>query len=249
VSESGAQTGAADAAAPRLAAAKWAADHAPFVVTAAAGLVVGARILRVAHGDANTSYELLRSVGTGTALLGLLLSALPAIAQLVGAYLIGASDRWFSVRHLNRMAFVAGIAPILIVFLTGLSAALLGALLVFHMGRGYYRRRHPRPSTGQTGWPVDLLVYLATAWTASLLLMSDRMWLPTESISIQGQDPVKAYVLTNDGEELRLLVDDDRSILVVAESDVINRFICSDTDIWNDTLVRLRRGPLYPACP
>jgi hypothetical protein len=222
--------------------------HLGLVAASGAALLVGIRLLRVAHGEYNAAFSILQSTGTGTVLTSVLFEAIPVVAVVFWSYAIGGLPKWWSYKDLDRhVLYLLGLVATGL-FLTLWSALLLGVLLAIQVIVVLWRRRGG--STARVGLPSDAIIFLVGIISLSLLILPDRMWLPSEVVSIDGQAPITVYVLAESDSEVRLLRDDNREILVVDVGDLAGRAICADRGVWQRSLMALGDPPPdYPDCP
>lgn len=222
--------------------------HLGLVATGGAALLVGIRLLRVAHGEPNATFSILQSTGSGTVLTSILVEVIPVAAVGFWSYAIGRLPRWWLADNLDRhVLYLLGLTATAL-FLTLWSALLLGILLAIQVIVIVWRRR--RSSTERAGLPSDAIIFLVGIMILLLFILPDRMWLPSEVVTIDGQAPITVYVLSESDDEVRLLRDDNRDILVVDVSDLGGRSLCANRDVWQRPLMSLGDPPTdYPQCP
>lgn len=223
-------------------------EHLGLVATAGAALLVGVRLLRVAHGDANAAFSILQNTGSGTVLTSVLVGAIPFAAVVFWSYAIAKLPSWWSYANLDRhVLYLLGLIASAL-FLTLFSMLILGILLVIQIG--VILRRHQLGATSRIGLPSDAIIFFVGIMGLTLLVTPDRMWLPSEVVTIHGQAPITVYVLAESENQLRLLVDDNRDIVVVRIDDVADRSLCADVDSWGRSVMSLGDPPPdYPRCP
>jgi MFS family permease len=225
--------------------------NAGIATTALAATLVGVRVLRVSHGNQNTAFEILRSLGTTGVLTAALVTTIPVVAAAVAGRAVGQIVRGLD-RHINSIALEAVAIFAAFFFLSVLIAAVLCAIAAVHLIWRWIQKRRDRAPGGGIAVPQDTFIFIGGMLLVVLAVLPDRIWLPTESVSIDGAPAQTMYVLSNSTDERTvLLAEEDRAIVVADPSDISNRFICSDESWWNRPIHSLLGGESaqYPDCP
>jgi hypothetical protein len=229
--------------------------HAALIASGAVGAVLVIRLLAVGEWDTSTAHAILQTGGTGTVLLGAMVSLVSAV--LPGALAVAIARpayRWG--RGAGRPDAALVMSTILFVLVALLVAPMVylivgvpvASFLAFLIGRA------------DTGKPEDLatrdnLRMLATALvfgSASVLLVSAQPWLPREVLIITGGDRVVGYVLVANSDSTAVLQHQPRQVIYLDHGSVVRRAICDPERSWWWKRVPANYSQTatdYPACP
>lgn len=223
--------------------------------------VVVYRLLALARWDAQTAAAILQHLGSANVILGVAVSAAPAIITTALWFLSGlffyrwARDRAWPGIGYGVLTLVTALVGFTIA--TGPQLVLMallwcGAAFVGRQDRGVdpelAQRQNLRIMLGAFGGLV-----------LSSVIISEASWLPTESITAEDREPFTAYVLSGtESEEWVVLRADQREVEFISGEVDRTRTLC-DRDsggwpgewFWKRTVELLGgvRSADYPDCP
>jgi hypothetical protein len=262
-SQSGVESPLVTASSPRLGHDRL-VEHPSLIIAVLASSFVALRVLRAAHGDTETAFELLRG-GTGSVLIATAAELGPAALIVVSAAAIVmrvTNGLWPVSPWVFTPALALGVmmAPVVFLLATAFCAgAFLGIrILSKRSAESLERRRRSLPfeipdeAFAPRTWEKAMAVGLVAIYglLAVPLLITDTVWMPTEVLKLENGSHLVGYV-REDGEWLRVIRRDDRLVEVIATQDVADRTVCARYDdwVWQFSLISLfGHAPDYPRC-
>lgn len=226
---------------------EWAASHPAAVGTSFVFLFAVIRLMRVAHGDPTTALTLAAESGPLTILLVAMVAAYPF--ALVVALIVAMR------RPRDTVADQAGSALVVVLASTTLRFVMfivVGVLVIVPMVARIVMRRRGREDLylrmTREATPLAAII------CGSLFLFAggDIPWFTPEVLDVRGAPPTVAFVTSNDGTWLTVLVEEDRSIRRVLIADVQERTPCVLPSLeGGQTLFGLLESdkPSTPPCP
>jgi hypothetical protein len=222
-------------------------DNAILIPVALFTFVV-THVLLSTRGNIPIALGVIAAVGVPTVVVNTIVSSIGLIVTLV---LLGTAGslfrvvRWFKVtsERPSRQQWglvialwvgVVLLAPVALLVLATLS---LGGLLLIPV-----EDRKKLISVSHLPRSNRVLVYTARI-TFSIflfvftLLVLIQPWLPMESIEVKQQDPIKGYVLSEQGGWFSVLTEDSDSLLRIKNDAILSRRVCSNTPLitsWSD---------------
>lgn len=245
--------------APKPLLARLLDDHLSLLVSAAIAVLVTLKISAFSRFDPQTAAGVVQVSGTADVLVGTFVSMLPMLFVLALGELLLRRGSWYrSLQSVERSAVRAAVAlPISWLALSipiAFAVIYLGLVLLVPALLGWFVRRasikddlsveptvpisRTESAAVQVGFPIYVIFLVATA-----------AWLPTESVSVDGAKPVKAYVIGTRGEETVFLPAGGSKGLETAPTRRTKRDYCSDTSWFDASVLDLLSGPRYPRCP
>jgi hypothetical protein len=239
----------------------WLGQHPTLIITAVAASLVAIRLIRAARGDLETATELLR-VGTTTILLGSALEFGPLILLVACAFPVGVAlmgggwiMHWRIVLPLALVVVL--IAPL--IYTMVVVAYMLIALYLTDLGRSLWRRfwvwrngEVPGPSVKRRRVTDAVLTLSLGIIVLFFLMVPDTVWLPAERFLLRDDTYAVGYVTDDDGESVRLIRDDDRTVLTFEADQVVRRVVCDrfTIDYWylSSPLALLGEPTEHPDC-
>jgi hypothetical protein len=219
--------------------------------------------MAVSYGSTETAAALLQHAGTANVIVGLILSALPIFfgssALIIFAFRLASPLISIVLLLLSYLFVPIGLAVLAFVI------AVVIAVLTTIGRRLYDAKHHPVEGDESKSRQAKLrrayqtYVVIATALTvAVVLVLNELMWLPAESIEIDGLT-ISGYVISVADSETVILRDHDRKILVL-QGRPTNRELCLSRSLifigprWaHRSLVPILMGnkepPDYRRCP
>lgn len=202
----------------------WLQDHLPLAASMVYFILLGIKLLAAAGLNPASALGLL-SAGTTTVALGMLISDLNTYAYLM----LVASALWLQRNSegddqpilFGFMIAVALASGFLTMFLTHL--ALLGPILAGPLLGWFFRRRAISRNENHGSWRA---VASMVALLLTLQVLTPRMWLPQERLSLADDDQsVLGYVVEDEGRWLTVLEAEARVVRQVEAEDIETRAI------------------------
>jgi hypothetical protein len=250
----------------------------PLIVGMLTTIFIALRILSAAAYNPTTAYGILQAEGTGTVIVGSLLSVIGIFPVWLFAISIFAYDGLTKKRQDSVRAYFIG--TLVALFLAGIFITpILGLIFMAGVGvfevwiRGEWRRnaRKDREARGKLAEELQFehdrrvgnLVRTirkrkssvpATVVIFAVLLIFQSVsalpWLPTEKVDVKGTGPLVGWVLSSPGTFTSVLLTTGQ-IKYLATNAITGRQICIDFGQApiNTTIPELTTRSVYPACP
>lgn len=232
-------------------------EHAALVASAALTTLVAVKVFAFSRYNVETAAAVVQVAGTGNVVVGTVVAMLPSLVMFgLGEVLIRRLGWFRGLAPVERSAVLgASAAPLCVMFLfvPFVTALLyLTAVIALPSLLGWLMRRHdlrkPERSPAEPPSHVERTAARAMFPLWVLFTVVTATWLPTESVTVEGGEPVKAYVVGVRGGDTVFLPAGNNGLVAAPTSDV-RRHYCADASWMTSTLVGLISGPHYPACP
>lgn len=234
------------------------------VIPAVAFATIVLKILVVAHFDPQSIAAILGAQRTGNVLAAVLVTSshnLVWVAQLWSVPLFSEALRERDTLLVPTLALLISLLLVALLaprahFVLAVSYLLLylvGGLpfMAWDFVRG--KKSSSKPAAATASRSRQAAVWLAFGVAAVLIsvLTSDRPWLPSERVKVEGTGELVGYVISEESGWITLLRDSDRSVLRLPADRVTHRQLCRgnqrDDRPLIATLVKLKR-PQYQSC-
>lgn len=232
-------------------------EHLALVASAGLTAIVALKVFAFSRYNVETAAAVVQVAGTGNVVVGTLVAMLPTLVMFgLGEVLIRRLAWLRRLAPLERRAVLASSAlPLLMLFLfvPFVTALLyLTVVIAVPLVLGWFVRWHDRkrsnPSPVEPMSDVERTAARAAFPLYVFFTVVTATWLPSESVAVDGGQPVKAYVVgVRDGETV-FLPAGNHGLVAAPTSDVRRRY-CEDASWMTSTLVGLIAGRNYPECP
>jgi hypothetical protein len=193
---------------------RWVVDHAPFVASVGLFLLVVMRVLRVSSFDVATASTLIRETSVVSLVLGVLVGVLPGLLSGAAIYLLILATGPGAPTYRSMAWFAVVLIWFLLTVLLPWIALIITTLLLVGI---FLAQRKLK-------WPLE--VWAVISFLLTVVIDQPRMWLPPERISVAGTH-LTGYVLDAGSEWTTVMLEDDRSIVIVQSAEVEERTVCN----------------------
>jgi hypothetical protein len=226
---------------------------------------ISARLLTAASSDPETAYAILQATGTGSVVVG---SLIPAIGLLVFPLLVigashGLSAERLTDRSLNALMMAAAVLAGVVTILTAPAIPLLvdiaftliivaGAAL-FPRSTWEQRRHHIKDLLPSSYALITVYSVIAIVFT----VIYSAPWLPTQNITMKGQQEFSAYILSQGNQTTSILTQNPTAVLQLPSNQIVMTQICKTPYYrsgeetiaeWLGISVNGNRVVSYPKC-
>jgi hypothetical protein len=220
-------------------------DHLAAVVSAVAVAALALRVTLISRGNVQTAEAILRYVGPGAILLGVLPLAVVFVhaVGLIELFLIAFARPGVSTGGRTAGRWGLLVFALLAVFVQ--PVLVLAPLAVVCGWLAFFHRRYPdaEPAIGVTTMPERVVLVVLVVL---LVLASPVGWLPEETLILRHGDPVVGYVLRDGSEPLVVLRSSDSHVVFM--EGVERRFICGERSFLSMPPRWLLTDADYPPC-
>lgn len=223
-----------------------------------ASLFIVFKVLVVSHFNITTALGIVAESGTASLVVGALIRSLPFALMAVFLGLLVITDHDATPEPNKRLYRRAGWA--VAGFTAATQPAILGALVLavawMSMGTGFRRfgrwtRRHVHAARPRTKQFVRAVAIAYVAALVTVMLLSDRPWLPAEHMTVHGEPAITGYVLKVNSDEAVILEDSSRQLVRVEAAKVRDRRYClvnRNRQLLRPVISLLYGAPSYPHC-
>jgi hypothetical protein len=250
----------------------WPIDTAVLITLLSVALTA-IKLMTVAGGDPETAYAILQAQGTGTVIIGALLTSIGFVIAPIGVALIATPSKTTVGSRPGNHYMLGFLLLIVAAFTTPWFQLLVIAgstLLVWLIVEGTMMAsmvlagvpKWKRQMKFQSNYLITLsLTYICFAIAGAFI--NSTPWLPTEKISLHGYSPMTGYVLARDDSQIVVLRYRTWVIQNVPTREVTSVQECTTHYYWREETVigllfKLRLFPFgianglpqhYPSCP
>lgn len=247
----------------------WLLQHLALLVGLTSVAFIAVRLLSVSAGNPETAFAILQAEGTGSVVVGSLISGIGLIAVPIaiaafryGVVLFRRARKSATMPFSERVAASLGIVT-LAVFISYFAtpvmtflAAAGGWLLIFFMAlainRRALRRKGRKPSLREclpSIWAMAI-VYLLLALTG--LTVASDLWVPPQNIVLRGHPVFSAYIVSQTSDATVILTLDHALVRQIQTGQILSQEICQPSGHWlqQETLSQFVNSSKdsYPRC-
>lgn len=244
----------------------WVKDHLSFVASLVFFLLLGMKVMLVSGFDSATALEVLATSGPVSVAVGAFVSEAPAFSFLLLLTTLHWLEHEYPTASLMQAmvaAFLGSLALIFTIMLYPLMWLVLWTVTIYVLRRSRQRAADDSSPAGETDPAEDMapdrwftqprLMGVVLGLTLSLQVLIGRMWLPTETLTLDSDERIVAYVLEDEGPWLTYLTEEDRVVRVARVGEVEGRSVCYVPplrEFWTfRTLDLLATDDASPRCP
>jgi hypothetical protein len=215
--------------------------HIGLITTAFIFVFVVTEVLVASRMNVATATAIISSAGAIDVALGVLTASYSPVILI----LLFTVDAWRAITDWRPLPVYleAGLILTTLVFVP-LDGALvsIAILVVFNLGDVWFeRRRGIRPEPWRAGGTAAITFFVA------VFLFAAPVWVPAEAIAIEGREPINGYVVGIDADWTTILVEDDRSIMMIRSDGITERLVCTtDEDPPDKSVMQLVIGSSDP---
>lgn len=223
-----------------------AADHVPLLATVAVFSAVALQALALAHGDARTATVLLTSLSLSQAGAIVVVNVVRTLVVTSAGYTIGALVRHRDVRVVFVALGLSGVAAVMAPWPLQLLSTVVGIGYGVAAKLRVDRAADRLVSTDGAG---VALASVGTLFVVFVIVWSTTPWWPAEEVRLEAGSRVVGYVTEEGARWTTVLVHEDRSVVRVPTSEVVERTPCGADPTAPPLLWAFTEEPGYPACP
>lgn len=214
----------------------WWMEHLGIILSAALFAIVSVRVLGVADWDPTVALAIVQSGGAANVALASALSSAPAFVSL--ALVIWTAN--FCVAVLGRRVSYWSWAPalyglLLVPYLVPVAYLIGAALLIaisFAVRSSLERRGNPKQGVQNPYSAAERRAWLISVLGSQILAASMTVWLPSESLSINGSEAFVGYVVSDDGATATILREVGPPKIQRVDAESVVRSYCERSKSW-----------------
>lgn len=246
---------------PGIYPAEFVREHPGIFVSGVVLATVVFKLLSVAHGSAETVAALLQATGAVDVGLAALLMGARSLSVVLVVFAIPQFGE--AIRERDPL-----LVPGVVLLVSIVAAAVLvpwHALVALALPLAFWaissviwaerdRREGKRllgPRNVPNRWQATVMGVLGLAIAWAVIAFSDRPWLPTEQLTLDGGDQVVGYVIEENDDDILFLREPQRIVERLETATVDTRVFCTmDASDPRPLILRMMgmERPVYPEC-